>query len=381
MATATNGSVGFRLLDLDIQDFRGIDRLHLDFRDETDEPIPLIVLAGDNGCGKTAVLEAILLLLARDDLLPQDAAPLKEQIRFGAENFRLQANLRAGDLDGRKSTKSTRIYVPPVEDGTLFPSFGYWGVSSIPLWGKPAWPMIKGWSHNYDGRQVPQLEYFSARREPVRLGHTPDKVDGQERDEGQRLANLKRLLINSFYRRNRRGSTTEKGGSPFERLQRFWTRFSTKNQTLDVLPASNNPGSGDEVVLRDATQPIPEDITSLEQARELSATRSDIPKLLTLDRLSSGQVALFAFAGPLVFSDRPADFVLIDEPEQHMHTSWQRLIIPALRELSPTSQFIVATQSEEILSQALSYERFILIGDADPRASLSSEGGSNEAQS
>lgn len=374
MAIATNGAVGFRLLNLDIQDFRGIDTLHLDFRDETDEPIPLVVLAGDNGCGKTAVLEAILLLLARDDLLPEDAAPLKEQIRFGAENFRLQANLRGVDQPTPSDALCWRVYQPtsPFERPQFF---------TVGPNGQQPWPAPVGWHGGHGFEYWPRVEYFSARREPVRLGHTPDKVDGRARDEGQRLANLKRLLINSFYRRNRRGSTAEKGGSPFERLQRFWTRFSTKNQTLDVIPASNNPGSGDEVVLRDATQPIPEDITSLEQARELSATRSDIPKLLTLDRLSSGQVALFAFAGPLVFSDRPADFVLIDEPEQHMHTSWQRLIIPALRELSPTSQFIVATQSEEILSQALSYERFILIGDADPRASLSSEGGSNEAQS
>ncbi len=138
---------------------------------------------------------------------------------------------------------------------------------------------------------------------------------------------------------------------------------------------SNDPGSGDEVVLRDATRTLPEDVTSLAMACELAPTRPDIPHLVPLDRLSSGQVALFAFAGPLVFRDAPADIVLIDEPEQHLHVQWHRQLLPALRELSPETQFLIATHSEDILDSALSYERFILVGDDDPRARLGDENG------
>ena len=167
--------------------------------------------------------------------------------------------------------------------------------------------------------------------------------------------------------------------TPFERLQALWQRFSTTPQTLDVIPVSNNPGSGDEVVLRDARLPIPSDVTSLEQARQLAPSRTDIPRMVPLDRLSSGQLSLFAFAGPLIFRDQPADIVLIDEPEQHLHVQWQRLLIPALRELSPTSQFFVATHSTEILDSALSYERFILVSDSDPRAGDDSPSGALEA--
>ena len=71
---STSGPPGVRLLNLSVQDFRGIDSLQLDFTDASGEPIALAVLAGDNGCGKTTVLEAILLLLGRDDLLPEDVA-------------------------------------------------------------------------------------------------------------------------------------------------------------------------------------------------------------------------------------------------------------------------------------------------------------------
>jgi predicted ATP-dependent endonuclease of OLD family len=103
-------------------------------------------------------------------------------------------------------------------------------------------------------------------------------------------------------------------------------------------------------------------------AREAAAKGRALPTIVPIDRFSSGQLALFAFAGRLIFRDRPADVVLIDEPEQHMHPQWQRLLLGALRELSPTTQFVVATHSLEILNSALSTERFLLLRDNDPRA-------------
>jgi predicted ATP-binding protein involved in virulence len=58
---------------------------------------------------------------------------------------------------------------------------------------------------------------------------------------------------------------------------------------------------------------------------------------------------------------------------------WQRDVVDALRELSPSTLFIVATHSEEILDAVLSYERFILVEDRDPRAQLSGDASEDEA--
>ncbi len=49
------------LTSLKIRDFRGIEHLDLDFRGPDGLPNNLVVLAGPNGCGKTAVLEAALI--------------------------------------------------------------------------------------------------------------------------------------------------------------------------------------------------------------------------------------------------------------------------------------------------------------------------------
>lgn len=360
---SSSGPPGFRLLRLQVRDFRGIDSLTLDFTDGNGDPLQLAVLAADNGGGKTAVLEAILLLLGRDDLLPGDTAPEAEQVRFGAKLFEMTAALRFTDEEGFHESTARRRFAPyqPSEVSRTLIS----GPS-----GQLMWPIPAGWSWSYHGGHWPSVEYFSARREPEELGATPGPKGARSSAESRRLVELKRRLISTYYRslRSSKGSATPDEATPFARLQRFWSRFSRTAQTLDVIPVSNNPGSGDEVVLRAADLPVPADITSLEQARELASARRDIPRMVPLDRLSSGEIALFAFSGPLVFRDRPADFVLIDEPEQHLHGTWQARLLPALRELSPTSQFIVATHSAEILEAALSYERYILVSDSDPRA-------------
>ena len=44
--------------------------------------------------------------------------------------------------------------------------------------------------------------------------------------------------------------------------------------------------------------------------------------------------------------------VLIDEMELHMHTSWQRTVVPALRRTFPNLQFIITTHSPQILGEA-----------------------------
>ena len=354
-----------RLLKLAVRDFRGIDKLDLDFTDADGEPLDVIALAGSNGCGKTAVLEAILLAMGRQELLPADAAPAREQIRFGAAGFELTAELRyTGATEGRIGRK------PVIELCRATRKVDF----STPEHSTQSYIGSDGTRQQVAGGQfsdcrvpeVASIEYFSARREPEALGELPDHRGAKSLAETKRIRELKRRLISARYRDLLAARKPGESG-PFARIQRFWERLNSDGRVLDVLPVDNDPGSGEEVVLREP-KVIPEDITSLAMARRLAPSRPDIPRMVPLDRLSSGQLAIFAFAGPIVFRDQPADIVLIDEPEQHLHVQWQRFLLDALRELSPSTLFIVATHSEEILDSVLSYERFILVDDSDPRA-------------
>ena len=44
--------------------------------------------------------------------------------------------------------------------------------------------------------------------------------------------------------------------------------------------------------------------------------------------------------------------VLIDEIELHMHPSWQRKVLPVLRQTFPNIQFIITTHSPQVLGEA-----------------------------
>jgi energy-coupling factor transporter ATP-binding protein EcfA2 len=340
----------FRIDRIHIKDFRGIDDLTLTLSGEGEHG-GLAVLAGDNGCGKTSALEAVLLALGQGSLLPNDSASLDEQVRFGAADFDVEVHL-SGAAVGRPDVRANREALRhPERPGNRA---GVW-VPDTP--NGPFWEEID--------RLKPSVEYFSARREPEGLGDTPSSGPRSER-EARRIAELKRSLVSTYYR-SLRAQAGSLDGTPFARLQTFVSTFLEEGWTLDVIPVSNNPGSGDEVVVRRGV--VPQDVTSLAMARGLAQERTDIPPILPIDRLSSGQLALFALAGPLIFRDVLADVVVIDEPEQHMHPKWQRVILGALRELSPESQFIVATHSLDVLDSALSTERHLLLRDEDPRAS------------
>lgn len=81
-----------RIKDIRIKNFVGIEELNLEFTHPHGEPLDMIVLAGPNGCGKTSVLEACLMLLNRDSALYE-----KDELHYihrGAEQFEISATLR-----------------------------------------------------------------------------------------------------------------------------------------------------------------------------------------------------------------------------------------------------------------------------------------------
>jgi AAA domain, putative AbiEii toxin, Type IV TA system/AAA domain len=67
-----------------------------------------------------------------------------------------------------------------------------------------------------------------------------------------------------------------------------------------------------------------------------------------LENLSSGEKQLLRICVDVLLAD--GEPVLIDEPELSMHIDWQRKLIPALRDIAPKSQLIIATHSPEIMA-------------------------------
>jgi ABC-type lipoprotein export system ATPase subunit len=69
------------------------------------------------------------------------------------------------------------------------------------------------------------------------------------------------------------------------------------------------------------------------------------------DKLSSGEKQLLILLIEALLQKRKPHVFLADEPELSLHISWQRKIIPAVLDLNPNAQVIVATHSPEVASR------------------------------
>lgn len=89
------------------------------------------------------------------------------------------------------------------------------------------------------------------------------------------------------------------------------------------------------------------DNDSFEPIFELDKTKEKI----TVEKLSSGEKQIFYKGGSLIqYGENKEIIVLIDEPEISMHPEWQQKILKFYRNINPNAQFIFATHSPHIVS-------------------------------
>lgn len=69
---------------------------------------------------------------------------------------------------------------------------------------------------------------------------------------------------------------------------------------------------------------------------------------IKISRLSSGEKQLIILLIEALLQREQDYLLLADEPEISLHIEWQGKIIPAVRELNPQAQVIVATHSPEV---------------------------------
>lgn len=69
------------------------------------------------------------------------------------------------------------------------------------------------------------------------------------------------------------------------------------------------------------------------------------------EKLSSGEKQLIILMIEALLQEKTHHVFLADEPELSLHIAWQRKIIPAVKEINPNSQVIVATHSPEVAAK------------------------------
>lgn len=310
-----------------IENFRRIrDPLVLDFTSPKEEPSKNVVFSGPNGCGKTSLLEGILLGLGQEHLIVRDLDRAQRDQHWRTE---LPAGARievTASLDGAPPM----MFVRTAEKHVLI---------------------------GPDGEEIPvglskrmAVEYFSSWRAPELVGPIKPLISrgGRPQDtENNRLWRLKQRINDERAKGGYGQSTINKADGWLERINKAWARFHGDDGTkIDA-----------QIVDPDAEE-LFADLYVLQNGQ----------RQCSIDQVSSGEIELLSFAGWMILNDFDSGLVLIDEPELHLHPRWQKQILMAMHDIAPKAQFIVASHSDAIWAQAYSFERFLMIPETAPVA-------------
>ncbi|MDC3958074.1 AAA family ATPase [Polyangium jinanense] len=319
-----------------IEKFRRIQEpLELDLTSPKGAPSRNIVLAGPNGCGKTSVLEAVLLGLGQEHLIVRDL-----------EKARREQHWRTVLPEGARIEIDVSFDDGPVK-----------------TWVRAA----NALSQRDAAGQVMQLlfargahlavEYFSSWRTPDLVGPIKPLVGPGARPadtETNRLWRLKQRINDERARGGFAAASpgTSKADAWLKRINEAWARFHGNDGTsidAQIVDPDAEELFADLYVIRDGQ------------------------RICSIDEVSSGEIELLSFAGWIILNDFRGGLLIIDEPELHLHPQWQATILPALRDLAPEAQFIVASHSDAVWEQAYSFERFLLVPEGDPRSAAATE--------
>jgi uncharacterized protein (TIGR02646 family) len=265
---------------LELRNFRSIEHLEFDLASSEDEA-PWTMLLGENGHGKTSVLQALGLVLMGQDARDRLGLDLNGLIRYGAKEAEIVAYLR-GALEPR------RIHVA-----------------------------LDGGRFEVDGDDYPlAVAAYGAARIPSTRRRLPGgRTTGRPRVEN--LFDPATPLVAAD-----RWLTSRAVSEPsFDFCARAIRRLLLESETTVVERKDRR------VVL--STSDGPKDLGQLSDGyRSMIALAADIMSFFTT-RYGS--------------MDAAEGVVLVDEIGAHLHPRWQMRVVEAFREAFPRLQFVVTT--------------------------------------
>ncbi len=297
-----------RIQRLQLENYRGFKSLDLHFSEH------VTVLLGENGAGKTAILDAIVAALG-----PPTTYGLKTN------------DLRAGTIGGAVSLE--------IDTGEIHLRFEAHHQAGISVNFAPDRSVEVALAVDF------RLYYPADRRaHDLTPGSTQgtswSRVTAREQWENASAS------YKSFFRWFREMEDLEneqiryEGGSLHPHLEavrgavtRLLPEFSGLRVRRQMLPYSTTP----VLSLKKGDTELPFDALS-EGERTLILLVADIAR----------RFALWSGDAPA-----PLDLeavVLIDEIDQHLHPTWQREILPRLRKVFPNTQLVVTTHSPQVIA-------------------------------
>ncbi len=306
-----------------IEKFRGFEHVELEFQDD------LTVIIGNNGAGKTAVLDSIAYLLLNSFVNVirgnvETKNPFnKLDIKHGARKAILKAGLLfgnevlsiEGDLEARRYIRAENRKIQKISEVVS----------------------------DHEHVNLPLIVYYKSIDAPLDVS-----------DFGNDQPDFETHIFTALEGALSRNSFDFKSFFDWYKWQENIERQTGENAVIDnvrraiygILSDDDNEFS--RLAVNWINQP----------GGEMIIHKGDTP--LNIIQLSSGEKMVLAFAADLSrrltlanpHGDNPLlgnGVVLIDEIDLHLHPALQRTIIPRLQKTFPNCQFIVSTHSPNVL--------------------------------
>jgi len=285
---------------LKFENHKVLGDLEIDFTDETGKPLDTIVFIGDNGTGKTQVLESIVNLL--------ESHPYTEDPDVKKEISNGMATLTLEDFDTVKTSISWEGFPRHMSD--LRSSFSYGSLKA----------------------KSPRLVWI-----PAELNIEQNMRKEMSMDERIERKSIK--LIESASQ---------------------WHFENVIDYVVEII--DNEVYGGTHATTDEAIEVACQEINQIFNVLDLKlklkgvTPRTKIPLFKTefdhefdIRELSSGEKQIFFRFLSLKRLNINNAIILIDEPETSLHPEWQRKIIDVYRNIGENNQIIMATHSPLII--------------------------------
>jgi len=355
---------------LTIKDFRGFRNCEITFPKNSNA----IVFIGINGAGKSAILDAISILL---NVLVKEIRDQKflrlsmsndfnqDDINFNAENYKIQVGFSSKDRDSKNdfisinyaisliykanSTGSYRQYINKIKSSisknslSNLPIFIHYQVNRNTVVNNSREEKDR-YTRGYKSDQFYAYEY--AFDKSINSFNEFSKWFREEED----FENQEQIRLKDFEYRNKRLEVIRESISTF--LNKFeFAKFS--DLMVERKRASSKRNNLNEETITSSLMILKDG-----QKFKFSQLSSGEKMMLSLVVDIARRLAI---ANPSLENKLEGEgIVLIDEVDLHLHPQWQRKLLPALTHTFPNIQFIVTTHSPQVLSHVSKESVFLL---------------------
>ncbi len=323
-----------RIKQLSLKNIGPFIEADITFADRSDGKPPITLITGENGTGKTIILDAIrgmfsdaYAMLERDirrlqrvgdpeidlvlDATDLDADP-ENKIRLEASQFSLQGQQYRIETKSTSHTYILREGVYQAQQGRKF----------SPNWVVDYWPSVL----------APGSYEIKALTNPDHQNYLYQALQGTRKKE-----NITQLICHYDYLRDSRDPQEQATG---ERLYEMLGK---------IIELSLLDGGKLNHVARSTYEPIVEQNGQEVSLSHLSSGNSYlIQNLVTL--LSKMHAVHFLRKTPVEELGQTPGLLLIDEAENQLHPKWQKRLIGSILKLFPNLQIIATTHSPFIVS-------------------------------